>query len=72
MKFRKKPIEVEAKQWFPGVEIDGVRERGAYAVIDAPEGLRLVDEGDWIVTDAAGERFPIKPDVFAATYEFVP
>jgi hypothetical protein len=33
------------------------------------EGGRVVCPGDFIVTDAKGERYPCKPDVFAATFE---
>jgi hypothetical protein len=25
--------------------------------------------GDWIITGVKGERYPVKPDIFAATYE---
>lgn len=32
------------------------------------EGGHIVCPGDWIITGVAGERYPCKPDVFAATY----
>ncbi len=25
--------------------------------------------GDWIITGVKGERYPCKPDIFAATYD---
>ena len=28
-----------------------------------------VAPGDWIITGVKGERYPCKPDIFAATYE---
>jgi hypothetical protein len=37
--------------------------------IDTLEGGHIVCPGDWIITGIAGERYPCKPDIFAATYE---
>lgn len=37
--------------------------------IDTLEGGHVVTPGDWIATGVKGEHWPIKPDVFAATYE---
>lgn len=72
MKFRKKPVVIEAMQfivntpdWWPlGVYKDG----DSYA-IDTLEGPLRVSEGDWIITGIKGERYPCKPDIFEATYE---
>ena len=58
-RFRKKPIIIEA-----------VRSE-ADEVIETLEGPLLARAGDWIVTGIAGERYPVKPDIFAATYEEV-
>jgi len=33
------------------------------------EGGHNVCPGDWIITGVKGERYPCKPDIFAATYE---
>jgi hypothetical protein len=33
------------------------------------EGVHRVTVGDWIITGVKGERYPCKPDIFAATYE---
>lgn len=33
------------------------------------EGKHLVSWGDWIIRGVAGELYPCKPDIFAATYE---
>jgi hypothetical protein len=39
--------------------------------IDTTEGGHIVCPGDFIITGVKGERYPCKPDVFAATYESV-
>jgi len=79
MKYRKKPIIVEAEQWFPGKEIKGVftklknldidMEVDPY--IDTLEGRMKVNEGDYIITGIEGEIYPCKKSVFEATYEKV-
>lgn len=76
MKFRKKPIVVEAEQFQPDRAPwpDGVmghnRSKTGYA-IDTLEGLHEVTPGDWIITGVAGEKYPCKPDIFEQTYEEV-
>ena len=37
--------------------------------IDTLEGTHQARKGDWIIKGAAGELYPCKPDIFAATYE---
>lgn len=37
--------------------------------IDTLEQGHRVCPGDWIITGVQGERYPCKPDIFAATYE---
>lgn len=39
--------------------------------IDTLEGGHTVCPGDWIITGVQGERYPVKPDIFAVTYEAV-
>lgn len=39
--------------------------------IDTLEGGHIVCPGDWIITGVKGEKYPCKPDIFAATYEAV-
>ena len=41
----------------------------AHGWIDTKEGGHTVCPGDWIITGVKGERYPCKPDIFAATYE---
>lgn len=37
--------------------------------VETLEGGHIVCPGDWIITGVHGERYPCKPDIFAATYE---
>ena len=39
--------------------------------IDTLEAGHRVCPGDWIITGISGERYPCKPDIFAATYDEV-
>jgi hypothetical protein len=43
----------------------------AHGFIDTLEGGHVVCPGDFIITGVKGERYPCKPDIFAATYEAV-
>lgn len=72
MKFRKKPIVIEAEQW-NGQEIEGmtIRAKGAYGYIETLEGGHIVDKGDWVITGINGEKYPCKPEIFEKTYEIV-
>lgn len=83
-KYRKKPVVIEAEQWFEGKQIEGVQDRamlselwlgknaddGRY-FIPTLEGDHIVKNGDWIITGIKGEKYPCKPDIFEATYEKV-
>ena len=118
MKFKKKPVIIEATQWFKNGDHpfdyskthDGLRngemsqfppsERKTngwegdivryyrtpdmdgqtkckhcgdimhnHGWIDTLEGGHIVCPGDWIITGIAGENYPCKPGIFAATYE---
>ena len=73
MKFRKKPVVIDATQWFNdgdhwAVEYDP--DEGRY-FIRTLEGPMTVLAGDWIITGVAGEHYPCKPDIFEAIYERV-
>jgi hypothetical protein len=56
-KFRKKPVVIEAEQTPTRREIHTL------------EGVMVANPGDWIITGIKGERYPCKPEIFAATYE---
>ena len=59
MKYRKKPIIIEAYQ--TDVELD----------IQTLEGVMHASIGDYIITGINGEKYPCKPDIFEKTYELV-
>lgn len=78
MKFRKKPVEVEAWQWQgqgPTDRPQWVNSAKCYLtydralVIPTLEGEMEASYGDWIIQGIKGEVYPCKPDIFAATYE---
>jgi hypothetical protein len=81
-RFRKRPVEISAIQWdgfdetlsairrdlgsvMPRTPLSGLR------VLDVPtlEGTMTAKVGDWIVRGVAGEIYPVKPEIFEATYE---
>ena len=59
MKFRKKPVVVDAYQTDREMNIETL------------EGVMHAEPGDWIITGVNGERYPCKPDIFEKTYEKV-
>lgn len=86
MKYRKKPVEVEAIQWTGG-NIQQIWDWGGVSGIygpteENPDQLILTTIhgepatariGDWVIAEPVPGRFyPCKPDVFAVTYEPVP
>ena len=82
MKYRKKPVVVEAEQYvggdtglspnFAAALCWGAHpDKGHYYVphIHTLEGEHDVGLNDWIIRGIKGEFYPCKPDIFAATYE---
>ena len=56
--------------FFTGMGGATLADREKYGVIGTLESpSHLVSPGDWIITGVAGEHYPCKPDIFAATYE---
>ena len=80
MKFRKKPVVIEARQmhgaspelaaWCGGELITQYPEP-PYIVIRTLEGNMVADIGDWIIKGIQGEFYHCKPGIFEATYEAV-
>lgn len=77
MKFRKRPVVIEALQYHGTVDAE-LQEllRGTPwietmdgLVISTLEGHMLAAHGDWIIRGVKGEMYPCKPDIFEATYE---
>ena len=76
--FRKKPIEVEARQYTRnGLEAEKVAEwcggqqTNDGNIVYTLEGEHLGQYGDWIIKGVAGEFYPCKSDIFRATYDLV-
>lgn len=71
MKYRKKPVVIEAEQFdidqvpWP----DGVVDMHGTATITTSEGVMRVNHGDWVITGVKGEKYPCKSDIFELTYE---
>jgi hypothetical protein len=84
MKYRKKPVVIEAIQW-DGSNLDEIKKfTGDHAVvkygekdgeaiadlfIHTLEGDMHASKGDYIIKGVHGEFYPCKPDVFSQTYE---
>lgn len=80
-KFRKKPVVVEAVQWFPhkganevctGDMLDATPPcsiAGPHIHICGEGGIELVYPGEWVITSPDGSKRTCKPDIFEATYE---
>lgn len=79
MKYRKKPIVVEAFEWTVDEIPDWWRSRSdinievdtCTALIPTLEGVMRATPGDFIVRGVKGEIYPCKPDIFKLTYEKV-
>ena len=83
--YRKKPVVVEAWQlrdpgdaivvgmWMKecGFEDFEILDSAGTMRIGTLEGDHRADVGDFIIKGVAGEFYPCKPDIFAATYEIV-
>ncbi len=60
MKDRKRPVVVEVEG--PLTEV---------RMILTLEGMMRADVGDYVITGVKGEQYPIKPNIFALTYEWL-
>lgn len=84
MKYRKKPVEVEAFQfgydkqppWFDEAIISGkvslyMMVNDFCVEIQTLEGTMVARIGDYIIRGVKGEIYPCKADIFEMTYEVV-
>lgn len=76
MKFRKKPVVIDAIEWdgnvravLEFVDDTGIGFDGDQVMIVTLEGTMTASLGDWIIRGVQGELYPCKPDIFARTYE---
>ena len=80
MKYRKKPVVIEAIKW-DGKNINEImnfmhRKNAIYEehdglFIHTLEGIHKALVGDMIIKGIHGEFYPCKPDIFELTYEVV-
>lgn len=84
MKFRKKPVVIEAVQWHrhgdhPKVQPATMAQAAGVGPhlwehcgwVKTLEGGHVVSPGDWIITGVKGEHYPCRDDIFRMTYEAV-
>ena len=82
MKYRKKPVVIEAFQFdgclkqcyipewaFKAVEEDVIYVDNGVVKIATLEGDHTVSFGDYIIQGVQGELYPCKPDIFEKRYE---
>lgn len=79
MKYRKKPVVIEAIQLTP-LNIEEIenfvggdlgKDGKGNTVIATLEGAMICSMNDFIIKGIKGEFYPCKPDIFEATYEKV-
>jgi hypothetical protein len=81
VKYRKKPVEIEALQWlgdnykeikdFCNISF-GVNETSGFNLyVHTLEGIMKASIGDYIIKGVQGEFYPCKPDIFKETYDIV-
>ncbi len=80
MKYRKKPVVIEAMQWDGSIQsADQIEDWSQHATycygippaiyVNTLEGEMRANPQDFIIRGVKGEFYPCKPDIFAATYE---
>jgi hypothetical protein len=82
MKFRKKPVVIEAFEWIPNAPASttpewffeacasriAIPEFDGSVTIKTLEGNHRGEIGDYIIQGVKGELYPCKPDIFHMTY----
>jgi hypothetical protein len=81
MRFRKKPVVIDAIQWSGSnwhevyalaghnvwLSTDGLGVN--YLEVKTPDAVGTIAPGDWLIKGIKGDFYPCKPDIFEATYE---
>ncbi len=77
MKYRKKPVVIEAEPFkldetlpFRG-HGDPVKFDGAFYIETLESNRHMLTDGDMIIRGVKGEFYACKPDIFAMTYDAV-
>lgn len=86
MRYRKKPVEVEAIIW-NGSNVDEIKDFcgndarfdiesingnvSHFLYISTMEGKMYASVGDYIIKGVNGEFYPCKPDIFEKTYDAI-
>ena len=82
MRYRKKPVEIEAIQYI-GTDKNKIElyhfmgnltyyiDENEDLIIKTLEGNMRANIGDYIIKGVHGEFYPCKPDIFEETYEIV-
>ena len=82
-RYVKKPVEVEAMWWDgsdPTPILEWIRANGGdvsfisvdwILLIETLEGRMTAKPDDWIIRGVNGEFYPVKPEIFAKTYDKV-
>ena len=82
MRYRKKPIEIEAiifdgrnyKECLDFIGLENIDNTLSYPNIITLEGTMRVNEGDYIIKepfDKERKFYPCKPDIFKQTYDII-
>lgn len=81
MKYRKKPIVIEAIEFTGTNQDEIIKFTKGHAIkgiavletmkIQTMEGLMTAKKGDWIIRGIKGEFYPCDSDIFAKSYEVV-
>lgn len=74
MRCRHKPTEVRAQPFYPGKLPwpEGVFITGTNFTLRSLDGLINVKQGDYIITNARGEKSTMRADHFKDAYEILP
>ncbi len=82
MKYRKKPVVIEAVQLVDGCgnemeklfgdDVIRIANNGEMEInIQTLEGVMTARQGDYVIKGIKGEFYPCKPDIFEQTYEII-
>lgn len=79
MKYRKKPVVIEAIHFYmnyqdvikfcPTAQLQVSDDLNTRFIIPTLEGDHIANKGDYIIKGVKGEFYPCKPDIFEMTYE---